>query len=169
MKGKVIFVKRNIIEGILIFVIIIIVGFLIWNYGNYMNSKTILENEYAYNAIKLTNTENTITTTTYLDTGSPTKYVTTLYMENGKITKTIEEEYYKSINSAQQSYNWTVKHSSMDPNKISIKKNVVTYTNDIPEISFDTTEAIEILTNQDIIKYVEEHINQSYPGFTRVY
>ena len=165
--------KGNIIEGILIFIVIVLIGFLIWNYGNYMNSKTILENEYTYPAVKLINTENTITTTTYMAagmaTGSPTKYVNILYIENGKITKIIEEEYYKSINSAQQSYNWTVKHSSMDPTKISIKKNVITYKNDKPEISFDTTESAEISTNQDMIKYAEEHINQAYPGFTRVY
>ena len=162
--------KGNIIEGFLIFVIIALIGFLIWNYGNYINSKTILENEYEFNAVKMINTENTITTTTYLATGSPTKYVNTLYIENGKITKIIDDEYYKSINSAKQSYNWTINHSSNDSIVISIKKNVITYTNNKPEISYDNIkEEINFSTNQDFIKYAEEHIKDAYTEFTRVY
>jgi|GEM_PF-3403116 len=161
--------KSNIIEGILIFIAIILIGFLIWNYGNYMDEKTILENEYEYNAVKLTNTQDTITTTMYRAIGNPAKYVDIYYLENGKIIKIVNEQYYKSINSAKQSYNWTINHSTGDDTEMYIKKNIITNVYNKPEITYDNPEETNFLTNQDFIKYAEEHMGETYPELIRVY
>lgn len=156
--------KRNILEVILIFIAIILIAFLVWNHFNYLNEVVILEHEYDYNAIKIITTENTITQVKYMAKGDPVKYLETIYVENGKISKIVNEEQYSNINSAKVRYDWTINHSSMDPKTVSIKSNVVSYTNINPEVSWDN-----LITVKELFDYAEENLTKDYPEFTRVY
>ena len=164
-----IFIKGNIIEGILVFIAIVLVGFLIWNQINYTNEKTILENEYDYNAVKLTYNENSITITSFVAVGSPTKRVETYYIKDGKVYKIIEEIYYKSINDAKRIYEDEMNQIDSLAYETSIKKNIVTHIFDEEDISSDNQEVSNFTTNEEFIKYAEEHICESYPESVRIY
>jgi len=165
----VIFIKGNIIEGILVLIAIVLAGFLIWNQINYTNEKTILENEYDYNAIKLTHNEDTITVTSFVSVGSPTKTVETYYIKDGKVYKIIEEIYYKSINDAKRIYENEMSQIDSLAYETSIKKNIITHIFDEGDISSDNQEISKFSTNEEFIKYAEEHIGESYPESVRVY
>jgi hypothetical protein len=156
--------KGNILEAILIFIAIILISFLVWNHFNYLNEVVMLEHEYDYNAIKIITTENTIATVKYMAKGNPVKYLETIYVENGKISKIVNEEQYSNINSAKVRYDWTINHSSMDSKTVSIKSNVVSYTNINPEVSWDN-----LITVNELFDYAEENLAKDYPEFTRVY
>lgn len=161
--------KSNIIFGILIFIGIILVAFLIWNQFNYLNEKIILENEYGYNAIKLTHTDNTITETRYMESGNPVKYVDTVYIEDGRISKMVEEKHYNSINSAKEAYELAIKNSSNSIRTVSIKRNVITYTHVNPEVTTDDFKEFEFTSMEQLISMAEETMQEMYPQFTRVY
>lgn len=161
--------KRNILEVILIFIAFILIAFLIWNHFNYLSEKTILKNEYCYNAIKLTYTDNSITTIMYMTSGNPVIYIDTLYIENNKVTKYVRENHFSSINKARRDYDWSIKHSTMDPNTFSINKNVITYIDNNPEFYTESGQKIEYIDIKEHIKKLEEELPKLYPNFSRVY
>lgn len=160
--------KSNIIFGIFVFIGIILITFLIWNQFNYLDEKVILENQYGYNAIKLTNTESSITVTRYMQEGNPVKYVDTTYIEGDRISKLVEERHYNSVNSAKKEYIWAEKNSS-STRTASIDKNVITYTYIDPELSTDDLKEFEFTSMEELINMAEENMQKMYPQFTRVY
>lgn len=160
--------KSNIIFGILIFIGIILITFLIWNQFNYLDEKVIFVNEYGYNAIKLTNTEDTITETRYMQDANPVKYVSTVYIEDERIAKVIEEQHYNSINSAKKEYVWAEKNSSAI-RIATIDENVITYTYIDPELSTDDGKEFKFVSMEQLINMAEENILNEYQQFTRVY